>query len=92
MRGENKEGGNTYVVRSNSIDLFNGVTEGHSFVRDKLDEVVRSALSCEQFKLLVDCSRPQGDHSNSDLSAVVRFRHKTVSKITYNNCARRIEP
>lgn len=55
------------MICAYSINLINFVTEGHYFVCDKLDEIVRCAHASKQLELEVYCPGPSDDDTASNL-------------------------
>ena len=64
----------TYVVRANSIDLFDLVAECHRFVYQKLNELVRGRFSGQQFEFLVDPIDPSATDAGGNLQGWRRVK------------------
>ena len=57
----------TYMICADGIYLLDLLAEGHCFVDDELQEVVRRGLAREELKLAVDRARPRDNDSRGDL-------------------------
>ena len=56
-----------YMICADGIYLLDLLAEGHCFVDDKLQEIVRRGLAREELKLAVDRARPRDNDSRGDL-------------------------
>jgi len=75
-----------YVVRADGIDLFNLVAEHHRLVNEKLNEIVGSGSSGQQFKFSVDPIDPSAADAGANLQGGEdRLSEKNQGTITHQS-------
>lgn len=60
-------GTTAHMVRADGIDLFDLVVEGHRFVNQKLNEIMRGGFSGQQFEFSVNPIDPSNGDTGGNL-------------------------